>query len=178
MNTPKLDIAIMNTYNSNVLTIADVSFYPVGYNPNNPYIEITPPSMPKITTIFTPKSVNVFNSVNLETSGDCPGPLPDGIYKIRYSIHPNYELFVERSILRIDQLLEKYDTVFLQIDITECDTTLKANYLAQLEQIEIYIQAAMASANKCNEKLAYDLFRKANRLLDKIQCYVSDMPTM
>lgn len=165
----------MNTYNSKVLTIADVSFYPVGYTPNNPYIEITPPGMPKITTIFTPKSVNVFNSINLGTSGDCTGPLPDGIYKIRYSIHPNYDLFVERSILRIDQLLEKYDTVFLQIDINECDTSLKTNYLSQLDQIEVYIQAAMASANKCNEKLAYDLFSKANKLLDKISCYVSDM---
>lgn len=176
ITTPKLDISIVNTYNSSVLSIADVSYYPTGFVINNPYIEITPPGFPKQTIIFSPKSLNVFNSIQLQTSGDtCITNLPDGIYKLKYSIQPNYQNYVERSYLRIDNLMEKFDSAFLKIDINECDTKIKENMRAKLDEIEIYIQAAMAAANKCNDKLAYDLFLKASKYLDNLNCYVGNM---
>lgn len=175
MTTPKLDIAIHNAYNSNVLAIADVSFYPVGYNPNNPYIEITPPGMPKVTLLFTPRGINVFNSENLNLTLDCPGPLPDGIYKLRYSIHPNYDYYVEKSILRIDATLEKLDSLYLGINLHRFDERVSKLTLEQVDVIELFLQGAMAAANKCDEKLAYELFLKANKLIDKIKCYVSNM---
>lgn len=176
--TPRLDISILNTYNSNVLSVADVSFYPLNYQVNNPYIEITPPGFPKATVIFNPKALNVFNSLTLGTSEGCIVPLPDGIYQIRYSIQPNYQIFVEKSYLRIDQLMEKYDSAFLKLDINECDTKIKNMLRIRLEEIEWYIQSAMAAANKCNDKLAFELFTKANKFLDKLDCYVGDLHIM
>lgn len=179
ITTPKLDISIINTYNPNVLSIADISYYPVGYIINNPYIEITPPGFGKVTVLFSPKSLNVFNSLQLQVSGDtCLTTLPDGIYKIRYSIQPNYNMFVEKSYLRIDKLMEDFDTAFLKIDINECDTKIKESYRMKLDEIEVYIQAAMAAANKCNDKLAYDLFLKASKYLEKLNCYVGDLHSL
>lgn len=175
MTTPQLDIAIHNTYNSNVLAIADVSFYPVGFNPNNPFVEITPPGMPKVTTLFTPRGINVFNSENLNLTSGCPGPLPDGVYDIRYSIHPNYDLYAERSILRLDATFEKLDTLYLGVNLKRLDSKVSEDVLRQLDVIEVFLQGAMSAANKCDTKFAYDLFLKANKLLDKINCYVNKM---
>lgn len=178
MTTPKLDIAVHNTYNSNILAIADVSFYPIGFNPNNPYIEITPPGMPKVTLLFTPKGMNIFNSENLNLTSGCPGPLPDGIYLLRYSIHPNYENFVEKSILRIDATMEKLDALYLGINLQRFDDKVVESTLEQVDVIELLLQGAMSAANECDEKLAYDLFRRANKHIDKIKCYVNDMHCM
>lgn len=169
---PKLDISILNTYNSKVLTVADVSYYPVGYIINNPYLEITVPGFPKLTTLFTPKGVNVFNSDTLQITDGCPRSLPDGIYKVRFSIHPNYELFVERSFLRLDAVLEKFDAYYLTLNLMRLDTQTSTDLMKQLDIIEVYLQGAMSAANKCDEKLAYELLNKANSNLDKIKCYV------
>lgn len=164
----KLDLAIIEVYNPFVLTIADVSTYPTGKVINNSYIDITAPGFVKKTLIFTPRQVNIFSSAALDMNPN--QQLPDGIWKLRYSIQPNYQDYTDKSYLKIDLLKEKFDRAFMAVDINECNTYIKNHKKEMLDEIERFIQAAMAAANQCNEKLALELYLKANKMLDKINC--------
>jgi len=167
-----LDIAIIEAHNPMVLAVADVSTYPVGKAIENPFIQISPPGFDKVGLTFTPRSVNVFNSASLNlTAADLrPAPLPDGIYKLRYSVKPNYEVFIEKNILRITALKERFDLAFLRSDPVCCATRQGDKIKAKLDNISFYLQYAMAAASICNDHLAMDLYRKAVKLLDKFNC--------
>ncbi|NLR60687.1 hypothetical protein HGH93_21435 [Chitinophaga polysaccharea] len=167
-----LDIAIVEAHNSQIIAIADVSTYTVGKAIDNPFIEISPPGFGKVSLTFTPRSVNVFNSTSLKlTAGEVkPAVLPDGIYKIRYSIRPNYENFVEKNILRISALKERFDRAFLRNDPFSCSVRQAGKISSKLDMISFYLQYAMAAAGICNDHLAMDLYRKASRLLEKLDC--------
>lgn len=167
----KLEINVIPSCNTHILNIADASEYPFGTVINNPYIEITPPGFQKVTLIFSPKNINVYNSNSLNlTSGDCTSPLPDGIYKLKYSIHPNYEIYTEKSYFKVDQILEDFDSAFLKLNINSCDLKYNENYRKKLDEIELFIQSAVSAANKCNDKLAIDLYKMANKLLKQLNC--------
>lgn len=174
ITTPILNISILETYNAAEISILDTSQYPLSYTPQNPYIEITPPGYFKQIQVFTPRSINVYNSVTLNMSDD-PGTLPDGIYKIRYSITPNYQTFVEKSYYKIDQLKEAFDRAFLSMGDILCDSHASEKTRLYLNEAEFYIQAAVAAANSCNDKLAQELYEKAKKMIDKIHCYVDTM---
>lgn len=166
----KLDINVIPSYNTHILNVADASSYPMGQAINNPYIEITPPGFQTATMMFTPKALNTFNSHTLNlTQGDCTSPLPDGLYKIKYSINPNYEMYVEKSYFRLDQILEQFDNAFLKLN-PSCSTT-KDNQLRQkLDEIELFIQSTSSAANRCDDKLAIDLYKMALKLLKQLKC--------
>lgn len=169
--TPKLNINILPSYNTSILMVADVSQYVAGTVINNPYIEITPPGFQTATLIFSPKSINSYNSYSLNlTKEDCISPLPDGIYKLKYSIAPNYENYVEKSYFKIDQILELFDAAFLKLDITNCDFRFDKKYRKKLDEIELFIQSAVSAANKCNDKLAMELYRMALKLINQLNC--------
>lgn len=166
-----LDIAIIETHNPSVLAVADVSTYTTGKKIDSPIIEITPPGLAKVGLSFSPRSVNIYNSTVLKiTSEDIkPQPLPDGIYKLRYSIRPSYENFVEKSILRLTHLKERFDLAFLQADPL-CQTRESEKIRKKLDTISFYIQYAISAAAICNDNLAMDLYRKASKLIDKFHC--------
>jgi hypothetical protein len=166
----KLNILILDTYDVCTLAIGDSSVYPIGKIISNPYIEITPPGFQRVTMIFSPKEINIFNSSSLGVScDDSMTPLPDGVYKIKYSIYPNSTEFIEKSFYRLDQLLERFDGVFLKINEQDYSTAQKLRKI--LLDAEIYTQTAISAAKKCNEPLAIDSYRKANKLLSQIECY-------
>lgn len=167
----KLDINIIPSYNTHTLIIGDATEYPFGAAINNPYLEIVPPGFQKVTLIFSPKSLNVYNSNSLNlTDSDCTQSLPDGIYKIKYSIQPNYEVYTEKSFFKIDQLLELFDSAFLKIGASNCDLTYDKASKKKLDEIEMFIQSAVSAANKCNDKLAMDLYKMAYKLLKQLNC--------
>ncbi len=167
----KLDINIIPSYNTHTLIIGDASEYPFGTAINNPYLEVTPPGFQKVTLIFSPKNLNVYNSNSLNlTDSDCTQPLPDGIYKLKYSIQPNYEIYTEKSFFKIDQLLELFDSAFLKLDIIDCNLSYNQKMRKKLHEIELFIQSAVSAANKCNDKLATDLYKMAYKLLKQLNC--------
>lgn len=167
-----LDIAIVEAHNPAILAIADVSTYTSGKNIDSPFVEITPPGFDKIGLSFVPRSVNIFNTTTLKLTGpdNKPGTLPDGIYKIRYSIRPAYENYTEKSILRLTSLKERFDLAFLQSDPSCCSSHQEEKVRRKLDTIAFYIQYAISAAAICNDKLAMDLYRKAVKLLDKFNC--------
>lgn len=171
MDSPTLDLLYIDTHNNSTLGIVDISQYPTGFNIMTPTLEVTPPGFNKIAIPMVAYSLQIFNSHTLGiTSGSCdPDPLPDGIYKVRYTIFPAHENYVNKSFLRVEKLLEKFDNIYVKLDLLQCDLTIKNAEKKQLDLIWEYINGAIASANKCAEKEAMELYNRADAALDKFE---------
>jgi hypothetical protein len=115
----KLDLLVIPTYSKYTLGVADASTYPTDPpSVSSATIEVT---VPGFGTILKPFSVQDFNVFTMSNLGLVPvgsqQPLPDGIYRLKYSVAPAYENYVEKSIMRIEQLQEKFDEAFMKLDI-------------------------------------------------------------
>lgn len=164
--TLKLDILVIPMYNVQLLGIADASTYPTP--PVSPTIEIDVPSFGAVSLPFTPNDFNIFNSTTLGITGatDPLVPLPDGVYTLKYSIFPAYDNNVEKTILRVDQLMEKFDKAFMKLDMMECDMAIKTQQKVELNSIYFFINGAIAAANNCAIDTANKLYNQAQKMLD------------
>lgn len=163
-----LDILLVETYSPYALSIADISTYPTSYTPVSPTIQITPPGFPTTTLPFTPKSINTYTSADINLfvySGDDLVKLPDGIWKLKYTINPATQYFVEKTFIRTYLLQERFDTAFMKMDMMECDDAIKKQQKVELDTIYYFIQGAIAAANKCAEKEATKMYRQADKML-------------
>jgi hypothetical protein len=172
----KLDILVVPTYNTLTLGIADASTYPTP--PTAPSIEIVVPGFGTVTLPFTPNDFNIFNSTSLGITavGDTLLPLPDGVYQLKYSISPAYVNFVDRTIIRVEQLQEKFDAAFMKLDMMECDLAIKRQAKVELNSIYFFIQGAVAAANNCAVETSNRLYDQANKMLTnfvKNNCHCS-----
>lgn len=165
--SPKLDLYFPNTHDLRTIGIMDISIYPSNFTIINPTIEIFPPSFKKVNLIFHTNSLNIFNSNILGlTCGNCDvANLPDGIWKVIYSVAPAMNNFVERTFLRTDAIKARMEEVFLSTEITECNGDVKDDKLDAINQIEIYIEGAIAAANKCNNILSMKLYNVADKMI-------------
>lgn len=169
MPTLKLDIVVIPTYSTLTLGIADASIYPTDPpNVSGAQMEITIPGFAKMFPPFTPNSFMVYTSstLGLTQVGTPDLPLPDGVYFLRYSVSPAYENFVEKSIMRVERLQEKFDEAFMKLDMMECDRAIKTQAKVDLNTIYFFIQGAIAAANNCALDEANKLYTQANRMLD------------
>lgn len=162
-----LNITILPTYDKNTLAIKDISIYPD--DPpvvTNPQIEIQVPGYDAVFLNFVPEETNIFNSTDLgiTTLGN-EEALPDGIYCVKYTIDPPLENCAERSLLRVDQLQEKFDQVFMQLDMMECDQAIRKQSKVELFTVYLFIQGAIAAANNCADVESSKLYVKADRML-------------
>lgn len=167
----KLDILVINTFNSKTLGIADASTYPNSPPVQSPTIEITIPGGFGIASIpFVPNDFNVFNSTSLgiTSPGDDLSPIPDGVYTLNYSVSPAYQNYVTKNIMRVDQLQEKFDAAFMKLDMMECDQAIKKQTKVQFNTIYFLIQGAIAAANNCALDTASKLYIQASKLLSNL----------
>jgi len=165
----KLDILVVPTYNTLTLGIADASTYPT--NPpvvSSPTIEITVPNFGKVTLPFNVNDFNIFNSASLGITaiGEPLLPLPDGVYNLRYSVAPAYQNFVDKTIIRVEVLQEKFDEAFMKLDMMECDRAIKTQQKVDLNTVYFFIQGAIAAANNCAVAEANKLYNQANNMLN------------
>jgi hypothetical protein len=165
----KLDILVINTYSALTLGIADISTYPTEPpNVTSPTIEITMPGFDPVAIPFTVQDFNVFNSATLGLSevGDPYLPLPDGVYYLRYSVAPAYENYVDKTIMRVEQIQEKFDNAFMKLDMMQCDMAIKTQAKVDLNSIWYMIQGSIAAANNCAVDTANKLYVQANNMLN------------
>jgi hypothetical protein len=164
----KLDILVISTYNVLTLAIADASTYP--NDPpvvTSPTIEIDVPGFGITALPFVVNNLNIFTSSSLGiTEAGNDQALPDGIYRLKYSIAPAATNYVERTILRVDRLQEKFDNAFLQLTMMECDRALKTQSSVTLNTINFFIQGAIAAANNCAEYESNKLYAQADNMLN------------
>jgi hypothetical protein len=167
MPTLKLDFLVVSTYNTLTLGVIDASTYPT--NPpvvTSPTIEINVPGFDTAILPFDVNNFNIFTSSDLGiTSAGVNQPLPDGVYHIKYSIAPAYANFVERSIMRVDKLQEKFDEAFMTLEMMECDRAIRTQAKVDLNSIYFFIQGAIAAANNCAIVDSNKLYNQADRAL-------------
>lgn len=168
MPSLKLDILVVPTYNTLMLGIADASVYPS--DPpvvSAPTIEINVPGFGLVAIPFNVNELNTFNSVNLGLSpvGQYD-PIPDGIYYLKYSIAPAFENYVDKTIIRVDKLQEKFDEAFMKLDMMECDRAIKTQSKIDLMSISFLINGAIAAANNCAVVESEKLYQQADRMLN------------
>ena len=169
---PELNIMYMPTYDAKLLALMDISKYPSGFNIVSPTLGIIIPGYPEKQFLFTPQSVNVYNSYTLKITCDeeqCTFvDLPDGLYTIKYAIYPAYKYNITKYIMRIDQLKARFDEKFLSLELFECDDQVMRNKKATLDLIEDYMKGSVAAGNRCANQLAIDLYKKADKLLKSL----------
>lgn len=169
----RLSFDIIDTHDFKTLGIVDTSWYNPDIIIETPTIEILPPGYVIATSpFFMTKALNVYNSNGVGiTKASCEEALielPDGIWKFKYSICPNDKLFIEKFFLRTDKIQCRYTQAFLNLDLSDCDSNEdKKTKMKKLEEIEFYINGAIAAANNQDPKLATDLYQKADKLLDR-----------
>ena len=168
MSNIKLDLLLIENYSTFALSLADISVYPSNYTPVSPTLQITGAGFPPVTAVFVPNSLNTYNSetLGLTEAGQELMPLSDGLYQLKYTINPATQNFVEKTIFRVYQIMEKLDTAFMKLDIMECDGPVRRQKKEELDTINYFIQGAIAAANKCANKKATKLYQKANSMLD------------
>jgi hypothetical protein len=168
MATLRLDIIVIPTFDELTLAVADASTYPTTPIVQSPNLEITVPGLGTYNVPFTINTLNVLNSesIGFTASGDPLMPLPDGVYYIKYSISPAYVNHVDKSIIRVDRLQEKFDKAFMKLDMMECDRAIKTQQKVDLNSIYFFIQGAIAAANNCAADEAIKLYNQADKMLN------------
>ena len=168
MPTLKLDLLVLPTYTTMTMAVLDSTVYP-DENPivANPTLFVSVPGFEEVTLPFTIQELNLLNSTDLgiTTEGN-EEALPDGLYYLRFTIDPPEEFFVEKTIVRVDNLQEKFDKAFLGLDMMECDRAIKMQAMVQLNSIYLFIQGAVSAANNCASVQAMKLYNQADRMLD------------
>jgi hypothetical protein len=165
----RLGFDIIDTHDFKTLGIVDTSWYNPDITIETPTIEILPPGYKSaVSPFFMPRSLNIFNSngvgITKATCEDELIDLPDGLWKIKYSICPNDKLFIEKFFLKTDKLQCRYAQAFLNLDFNlNSDDRSRRD---ALDEIETFITGAIAAANDQNAKLASDLYKKASKMLD------------
>lgn len=163
----KLNILVVPTYNLETLAILDASTYPSSPPIQAPTIQITVPGFGLVSLPFTPNEYNIFNSTSLGLTpvGEPLVPLPDGVYYLKYSVVPAYQNYVEKNIMRVDKLQEKFDNAFMKLEMMECDLAIRKQQKVNLNSIYYFIQGSIAAANNCAIDTATKLYNQANKML-------------
>jgi hypothetical protein len=104
----RLNFDIIDTHDFKTLGIVDTSWYNPDITIETPTIEIQAPGyVYSASPFFMVKALNVYNSNGLGiTKASCEEELvdlPDGLWKIKYSICPNDKLFIEKFFLKTDK---------------------------------------------------------------------------
>ncbi len=167
----KLSFNVIDTHNFKTLGIVDTSWYNPDITVETPTLEVYPPGFAYAASpYFMIKALNIYNSNGLGlTKASCEEELidlPDGLWKVKYSICPNDKLFIERFFLKTDKLQCKYTQAFLNLDLSAVDSDTELKKRRNLEDIELFIQGAISASNNQNAKLASDLYKKADTMLN------------
>jgi len=164
-----LNITIVPTFDVLSLSILDITTYPdPPPSPRPVYtLEITIPGFGVVSPSFTQSSLNVYFSDTLEiTEAGVQQPLPDGIYYFKYSVDYVTPYFVEKTIMRVDRIQERFDEAFMQLEMMECDQAIKTQSKVELSTIYFFIQGSIAAANNCDPITANKLYNRASKMLD------------
>jgi hypothetical protein len=162
-----LDFILTPTYDIRYINVVDISKYdatsPYVFNPT--IVVTVPGGFDEVSVPFSTGTYNIFDSTILGITEEGTDKLPDGIYKFHYSV--NAISYVDKTIIKVDALLEKFDEAFMKLDVMQCDQAIKRQEKVQLDTIFNLIQGAIASANNCAEDQALVLYKKADKLLTK-----------
>lgn len=168
----RLSFDIIDTHDFKTIGILDTTWYNPDIVVETPTIEIIPPGYTiAASPFFMIKGLNVYNSNGVGiTRASCEEELidlPDGIWRIKYSICPNDKLFIERFFLKTDKIWCRYTQAFLTLDLKNAESKKDVERKKKLDEIEFYINGAVAASNNQDAKNAIDLYNKAEKALSR-----------
>lgn len=161
-----LDFLVIPTYNKYTMGVMDVSTYDVPAV--TPLLTITASGFDPVDVVFVPDVLNIIDSLDLGLTaiGEDLLPIPDGVYVIKYNIDPPATNYIEKNIMRVDKLQEKFDEAFMKLDMMECDGAIKTQSKVDLNTIYFLIQGSIAAANNCMVLEANKLYLQAVKSLN------------
>jgi len=175
-----LSLRIEDTLNQAIFRVSDESVYDSNIPVECPLLEITLPGFgyavqlndTQISQGFSLNLTACDLEVQTENCGSDYKNLPDGIYIVKYSVSPNDKVYVEYNYLRVSRLMNKYQQILCDIDLSACDPrTEVAEKIKLLNQIKMYIDAAKAKVEVCHEpRKGMELYSYAKKLLNKFEC--------
>ena len=165
-----IDFQVLETFDTRYLSVADYSDWGLAFD-RKAIIEITVPGFTEpVTHYFDKKSINRFNSrllgLNYNVATDLD--LPDGIYTITVKASPDtYQK--TRTFLKTTQTKLNLDTILIN-NISSC-SDIDKTIVDEVLEIEMLIKSAEANVRYGNECEAFELFQKAQKLIDrKLKC--------
>lgn len=173
MAITKLALEYYQGNDCKLLRLIDSSYYNPAIDVENAILEITVPGYDCPVLFSTTENFNtVFNSSDLKVNKALSASelisLPDGIYRIKYSIKPNSVLSVEYSLMRNCQLVRRYISAICKLFDIKC-TISKAEFekrRRELIWIKELIDASVYKVEDCNnEAQGLELYNEANSLL-------------
>lgn len=157
------------------MKLVDSSSYNADIQVENGLIEVIPPGFqgpvvfnvePNFSLILNSSNTKIAPAVSLRDLIN----LPDGVYRIKYSVKPNTQLFVEYSLLRNCLLMQKFYTSVCELfnDRSKIARKEFESRRAQLLWIKELIDASKYKVDEqADEYGGADMYNEANRLIDK-----------
>lgn len=176
----KLGVDKFEDSNPKTFRLLDASEYNPDIEVNNALLEITPPGFNTTVLKVDPKfniviNASLLNILKVKTYSKLPN-LPDGIYKIKYSINPNNKTAIEENYFRLTLLNQKYYKAVYTLLSKKCDMHL-SDFEAQKREIiwirEVIDAAKFAVEEVCDTQKGIEFYSEANDLLNtylKIAC--------
>lgn len=170
----RLLLEVPTSFNPKTFRIFDSSIYNEDITVTCARLEVTPPGFdypciidvePYFNIVLNVSNLGLARVSKYEDLGD----LPDGVYKLRYSIAPNDKVWVEYECLRNQRLLDKWFRAYCRVKLKGCDPTRKQNEdLHTLFLIKQKIDAAKIEVDYCeNTDNGMDIYNYASKQLDK-----------
>ena len=167
----KIDFNVIETDNHKTLLIADNSNWSV-IESEPSIIEITLPGMRNpVVNYFDKKSINNFNSVNLNLScvgGGCDElewtELPDGVYTICVKGSPS-KFQETKNYFRTNKIRERLDLMIINSNIG-CEGSSKVDFKEILD-IDMLIKSTEANTRFGDINSASKDYQLASKMLDK-----------
>jgi hypothetical protein len=169
----ELILEFPETNNTKTFRVLDCSIYNPDLNIKCAILEITPPGFNIAAAYDLKKGFDlIVNSGNLGltksfTQNNAPN-LPDGVYKIKYSVNPNDKLYVEYYYFRNQIQMRRYvgEVCNLFQDKCEYSDPQFTERLKQLTWIKDLIDTAKYTVEDKNDiNSGIKLYNEANRLL-------------
>lgn len=170
-NSPELRFDIIDTYDSRVLRIADLSEWE-HLEEQPTYIDFTTPGKTNpVTLYFIKNKVNYYNSNLLQvTCSDCVeglGTLPDGIYTVRLYVCEGTKFCKQAYYLRTVKTELRLDKVLMNLHF-ECGMP-SDKLLKEYQSIKLLLDAAHAHTRDGNIESAACTYEKALGLLEDFE---------
>lgn len=168
----QLSLEVPETANEKIFRVLDSSVYVDNMTITCAYLQITAPGFTSPVQIEVAPNYNMTLTacaLGLQ-SEDCledMACLPDGIYKLQYSVSPSDKLYVEYNFLRETSVLNSYFKELAKLELKGCDTEeCFKDQLKDLGLIKSLLDAAKAKVEYTNEpEDGMDLFLFAKKKL-------------
>lgn len=178
MKEHELSLEFPDTLKEHVLMIIDTSLYNEFIDVDENRLWIAPPGFNHSIELdpgmlgFRLNLTACDLCLQGEGCGEHNNTLPDGLYRIKYSICPHDEVYVDYFHLRVTKLMNRYYNLLCDLDISGCEPSEDLrDDLNRLREIRSYIEAAKAKVEVCHDiDKGMELFDYAKKLMDKFEC--------